>query len=198
MPNIRFDVDALNAEEFEALCDAVEARKARETFGFDSLEDMAESVGRIPICPECGCGDPAPAGSTEAGARRYGCRSCGTRFGLLSGSVLSGAKLPFWKLCRIIEIMPYNVPLDVVAMYAGCHRNTALPARRKMFEAVAGWQAKVRLSGTVFIDEIYVFDSIRPKNHFGPNRRGLNKDKCCVSLAVDSRKNMVAFFVGHG
>ena len=74
----------------------------------------------------------------------------------------------------------------------------ALLARRKVFDTIARWQSRVRLRGTVFIDGVYVFDSSRPRNHFGPNRRGLNKDKCCAFLAVDQHKSMVAFLVGHG
>lgn len=198
MSEIKQFVDGLGDGAFKELCFAVEARKAKSRYGFDSLEGMASSFGRPPACPECGCADPSSDGFAENGSRRFRCTACGRRYGLLSESVLSSCKLSFWQWAKIVEIMPYNVPLDVVAEFAGCHHNTALLARRKVFEAVARWQSVVKLRGTVFIDEIYVFDSKRPKDHFGPNRRGLNKDKCCVFLAVDQYKGMVAFFVGHG
>lgn len=191
-------VGRLDDEAFADLCVAVEERKARDRYGFVSLEAMAIAVGRKPACPECGCAEPISDGFAKNGSRRYRCDSRGRRFSLLSGSVLASCKLRFWQWARIVEIMPYNVPLDVVAEFADCHHNTALLARRKVFDAVARWQSRVRLRGTVFIDEVYVFDSSRPRNHFGPNRRGLNKDKCCVFLAVDQYKSMVAFFVGHG
>lgn len=191
-------VDGLGDGAFKELCSAVEARKAKSGYGFDSLEGMASSFGRPPACPGCGCAGPSSDGYAENGSRRFRCTACGRRYGLLSESVLSSCKLGFWQWAKIVEIMPYNVPLDVVAEFAGCHHNTALLAQRKVFETVARWQSGVRLRGTVFIDEIYVFDSKRPKNHFGPNRRGPNKDKRCVFLAVDQCKGMVAFFVGHG
>lgn len=196
-----FDVDSLGPEEFDRLLSAVRRRLAREKIGYGDLEEMAKGVGRVPKCPGCGCADPASFsrdGADSNGRERLRCRECGARFGVLSGTALSSCKLSLWQLSTAVELMTFNVPLDAVADVVGCHHNTALLTRRKVFETVASWQSKVRLSGTVFIDEVYVFDSVRPRDHFGPNRRGLNKDKCCVFLAVDQYKSMVAFFVGHG
>lgn len=98
----------------------------------------------------------------------------------------------------MIRLMSYNVPLDLVAEQIGVHHNTALLMRRKLFETVNGWQQKVKLNGTVFIDEIYTFDSEIPKDHYGKNRKGLNKNKRCIFLAIDHYKNMVVFLVGSG
>lgn len=196
-----FDVDSIGSEEFDRLLAAVRRRLAREKIGYGDLEEMAKGVGRVPKCPGCGCADPASFsrdGYDPNGRERLRCRECGTRFGILSGTALSSCKLTLWQLSTAVELMTFNVPLDAVADVVGCHHNTALLTRRKVFETVASWQSRVRLSGVVFIDEVYVFDSSRPRDHFGPNRRGLNKDKCCVFLAVDQYKSMVAFFVGHG
>ena len=98
----------------------------------------------------------------------------------------------------VVSLMSYNVPLDLIAEQIGIHHNTALLMRRKLFETVNGWQEKVRLSGTVFIDEVYTFDSDMPKNHYGRNQRGLSKSKRCIFIAIDQYKNMVAFLVGSG
>jgi len=196
-----FDVDSLGRDSFAGLVAAVRRRLAREQIGYGDLEEMADGVGRVPICPGCGCADRASLvrdGSDSNGRKRFRCRECGTRFGILSGTALSSCKLTLWQLSKAIELMTFNVPLDAVADVVGCHHNTALLTRRKVFETVASWQSEVRLSGVVFIDEVYVFDSMRPRDHFGPNTRGLSKDKCCVFLAVDQYLDMVAFHVGHG
>ena len=181
-----FDVDSLGRDSFAGLVDAVRRRLAREQIGYGDLEEMADGVGRVPICPGCGCANQASFvrdGSDSNGRKRFRCRECGTRFGILSGTALSSCKLTLWQLSKAIELMTFNVPLDAVADVVGCHHNTALLTRRKAFETVASWQSKVRLSGTVFIDEVYVFDSMRPQDHFGPNTRGLSKGKCCVSFS---------------
>ena len=94
--------------------------------------------------------------------------------------------------------MSFNVPLDLVAEQIFIHHNTSLLMRWKLFETVNNYQNKIKLKGTVYINEIYTFDSERPKNHFGLNQRGLNKDKCCVFLAIDQYKHMVIFFIGRG
>ena len=84
--------------------------------------------------------------------------------------------------------MSYNVPLDLIAEQIQVHHNTALLMRRKLFQTVNNYQSNIKLNGTVFIDEIYTFDSERPKNHFGKNKRGISKNKCCIFLAIDQYK----------
>ena len=195
---IRDYVSSLDEREFRCLENEAKRRECREKLGFADMEALAERLGRKPICPMCGCIDHTLEGREADGSKRYRCKGCGSRYSLLSGSVLSGAKTELWQWHLMIKLMSFNVPLDLIAEVAGVHHNTALLMRRKLFETVSLWQSKVILRDVVWIDEIYDFDSARPKNHFGPNRRGLSKDKCCVFVAIDHYKNMVAFFVGHG
>ncbi len=187
----------LSAEEFDELKAEVEGRKCADLLGESDFEKLAERFGRKPKCPSCGSADVARDGFYGGGKKRYRC-GCGRRFGLLSGTVLSSAKtsLPQW--LSMIKLMSYNVPLDLIAEQIGVHHNTALLMRRKLFETVSGWQSRTKLSGTIYIDEIYTFDSEMPSDHFGKNQRGLSKRKCCVFLAVDNFMGMVAFFVGKG
>lgn len=93
----------------------------------------------------------------------------------------------------MIKLMSYNVPLDLIAEQIGVHQNMALLMRRKLFETLNSWQSKIQLLGVVFINEIYTFDSERLKNHFGKNIRALNKNKCCIFLAIDQYKHMICF-----
>lgn len=190
-------VFGLDGASFKELCAEVENRKCLERLGFSSFDELAMHYGRIPKCPSCGNEGVCRDGTDSSGSQRYRC-SCGRRFGLLTNSVLASAKTTLAQWLSMVSLMSYNVPLDLIAEQVGIHHNTALLMRRKLFETVNGWQEKVRLSGTVFIDEVYTFDSDKPKNHYGSNQRGLNKNKRCIFLAIDQYKNMVAFLVGSG
>ena len=152
-------VFGLDDASFKELCAEVESRKCLERLGFSSFDELAIHYGRTPKCPSCGSENVSRDGTDSNGDQRYRC-SCGRRFGLLSNSVLAYAKttLPQW-LLSMVRLMSYNAPLDLIAEQIGIHHNTALLMRRKLFETVNGWQEKVKLRGTVFIDEIYTFDS---------------------------------------
>ena len=190
-------VFGLNDEEFKNLCYEVDNRRCFEQFGSFDFEELAKKYGRKPKCPKCGNEKPYKDGKDSNGYQRYRCK-CGFRFNLLTNSVVASTKttLPQW--LSMIRLMSFNVPLDLVAEQIFIHHNTSLLMRRKLFETVNNYQNKIKLKGTVYINEIYTFDSERPKNHFGLNQRGLNKDKCCVFLAIDQYKHMVIFFIGRG
>ena len=189
-----FDLDDSG---FNDLCLEVENRKCFNQFGHFDFEELAKHYGRVPKCPKCGNNKPYKDGKDINGYQRYRCK-CGCRFNLLTNSVISSVKttLPQW--FSMIRLMSFNVPIDLIAEQINVHHNTALLMRRKLFETVNNWQNKTKLSGVVFIDEIYTFDSERPKNHFGKNKRGLTKDKCCIFLAIDQYKQMIMFFIGRG
>ena len=190
-------VFGLNDATFIDLCFEVDNRKCVNQFGFCDFEKLAGHYGRIPKCPKCGNDKPYKDGKDTNGYQRYRCK-CGCRFNLLTNSVISSVKttLPQW--LSMIRLMSYNVPVDLIAEQIGVHHNTALLMRRKLFETVNNWQNKIKLSGVVFIDEIYTFDSERPRNHFGKNKQGTSKDKCCIFLAIDQYKRMVMFLIGRG
>ncbi len=188
----------LSDAEVSLLRRAMEERECEKEFGCSTLDDLASLEGRKPQCPFCKDGRIVMDGRSKSGSRRYLCKTCGTRFSLTAKTVLSGSKATLWQWRAMVRLMSYNVPLDLIADIARVSHNTALLMRRKLFASISRWQSKAKLSGTVFIDEIYVPDSIRPKSHFGPNRRGLSKDKCCIFVAIDANMSMVASFVGHG
>lgn len=190
-------VFGLNKAEFDQLCMEVENRKCFEKFGSYDYEELAKLYGRTPICPNCGNENLKMDGKDSNNYQRYKCK-CGCRFHLLTNSIFSSTKIPLPKWFSMIRLMSYNVPLDLIAEQIQVHHNTALLMRRKLFQTVNNYQSNIKLNGTVFIDEIYTFDSERPKNHFGKNKRGISKNKCCIFLAIDQYKKMVIFFIGRG
>lgn len=195
MPLVR----SLTDEGLSSLSQAVERGLFEREYGSDTYDGLAAAFGRLPICPSCKIEAHEPYAYRKGnGQPLYRCSGCGSVFTLVSGTVLNSSKIEPWRMGKVIRLMTHNASLDEIADVAGVHHNTALLIRRKVFETVAGWQAKVKLYGRVFIDEIYTFDSAMPKDHFGKNKRGLNSSKCCIFLAVDKFKNMIAFLIGHG
>jgi transposase-like protein len=191
-------VSGMDGGSFDDLRGEVRARECREWLGEADLSEMAESLGRKPACPECGSLSCRPWGRSKSGERRYVCSDCGRTFQLLSQSALAWSKRHLMDYAKALEMMSFNVPLDVVASVVGVHHNTALLWRRKAFATVAEWQRKTRLSGRVWIDEIYTFDYGDPGDHFRKMRRGLSKRKVCVCIAIDCRESLVIFETGHG
>lgn len=190
-------VFGLDDEEFNNLCIEVDNRKNVNRFGCNNFEDLAIKYGRKPICPICGNDRPYKDGKDKNDYQRFRCK-CGYRFNLLTNSILSSTKANLSQWFLMIRLMSYNVPLDLIAEQIGVHHNTALLMRRKLFESTSRWQNKVKLMGNVYIDEIYTYYSNMPENHFGKNRRGLNRSKCCIFLAIDQYQHMIMFYVGNG
>ena len=51
------------------------------------------------------------------------------------------------------------------------------------------------LRGRVWVDEIYV-DDVGLSKSGRPRRRGLSKDKLCIAVGIDARKEPVAVVCG--
>lgn len=185
----------LGWDEFTDLANEVEMRECEHEIGFYDIFDMAWEVGRVPICPECGCEGHTLNGWTKDGERRYICDCCGRSYNLMSGSIFAYAKKHLREWGLVMKLMSWNLPVEAVAEIAGVHPNTALLWRRKAFEAVSGWQSGTVLSGTVWIDEIFQYDYYDPKDHFHKGKQGSAK-KVCVCLAIDSSLRMRAFVAG--
>jgi len=183
---------------FDDLRGEVRARECREWLGEADLPEMAGSLGRKPACPECGSLSCRPWGRSKSGERRYVCSDCGRTFQLLSQSALAWSKRHLMDYAKALEMMSFNVPLDVVASVVGIHHNTALLWRRKAFATVAEWQGRTRLSDRVWIDEVCTFDYDDPGEHFRRMGRGLSKRKACVCIAIGRHENLVIFGIGHG
>lgn len=74
---------------------------------------------------------------------------------------------------------------------------TAWEWRHRLFAAVEGHRDRIVLRGRVWVDEIYV-DDVGLSKGGRPRRRGLSKDKLCIAVGIDARKEPVAVVCGHG
>ena len=191
-------VFSLSDVQFKALKEAVDKRNDKERYGFTSFEEAALFYQRKPICPKCSCGEYVLDGQTPAGHTRYRCMECGCSYTLLSDSVFNSAKISLHKLMSYIQLMSFNVPLELLCEVLDISANTAELWRKKIFATVNGYQDHLILSGTVWIDETYVEDYEILAKKDGKHLRGLSRSKVCIVTAIDIHKNMVAVISGHG
>lgn len=145
-------VDGLSHDELDVLRDAVASRLCREKYGADTIEGLLAKWRHEVRCPCCDA-EVSWSDGRNGPRPRFRCPSCGTRFGLLTGTVFANAKLPLYKVMRIVEVMCHNASLRLVEAVCEAGHSTAFLWRHKVFSTVSGWQDKVVLSGRVWIDE---------------------------------------------
>lgn len=191
-------VDGLSAGELDLLSAAVEERRLREEVGFGTLAEAAELYRPNPPCPSCG--EPAPwrDGLAPSGVRRWRCPRCGARFTSLTGTVLENCKKPFPTWVDFVRLALFAVPLDACAEACRISHQTAWEWRHRLFAAVDGYQDRIVLRGRVWVDETYVNDTDLSRGYGQARKRGLSKQKICIAVGIDSRKEVVAVVCGHG
>lgn len=192
-------VFGLDDTQYDLLCDCVNQRNDKKLYGFSSYEEAALYYKRKPMCPRCESILYHKDGYTNAGYIRYRCLTCNCSYTLLSDSIFNSAKIPFHKLMSYIELMSFNVPLDLMCEVLDIASNTAELWRKKIFSTVDNYQEHLKLHGTIWIDETYIQDYTALESNFDGNKpRGLSRTQICIVVAIDSYKNMVAIICGHG
>ena len=130
--------------------------------------------------------------------QRWRCPSCGARFTSLTGTVLESCKKPPATWVDFIGLTTFAVPLDACAETCRISRQTAWEWRRRLFAAVDGCQDRIVLRGRVWIDETYANDTDLSHGHGQARKRGLSRQKICIAVGIDARKEPVAVVCGHG
>lgn len=190
-------VDALAGPDFAMLESAVAARRCREEIGYGTLEEAAEAFRPSPPCPSCGA-PGARDGRTPGGRRRLRCTRCGRRYSLLTGTVFENCKkdLPTW--ADFVRLTTFAVPLDACAEACRISHQTAWEWRHRLFAAVDGCQDRIVLRGRVWVDEAYINDTDLSRGYGQARKRGLSRQKICIAVGIDERKEVVAVVCGHG
>ena len=112
----------------------------------------------------------------------------------LSGTVLEGCKKPLAAWASSIRLALLSVPPDACA--EACR--TAWERRHRLSAAVGGCQDRIVLRGRVWADEACVSGTDLSKGCGQARRRGLSKQKLCMAVGIDARKEPVAVACGHG
>ena len=191
-------VDAMPDGDFALLERAVAARSCREKIGYGTFDEAAEAFRPHPACPRCKSPHTVRDGRTPAGHRRLRCAVCGTRFGIMSGTIFENCKKDLATWVRFVELMTWNVPIEAAAELCGITHKTAFEWRHRVFATVDGYQDRIVLGGRVWIDEVYVNDTDLSKGYGQARKRGLSRQKLCIAIAIDASKNPVAVVCGHG
>ena len=191
-------VSSLDAKELKLLEAAVAERKCREAIGAGTLDEAVALWRPHPSCPSCGSPGSWRNGQTPAGHQRWLCPECGSQFSALTGTALEYGKkeLPTWE--RFITCMCHNAPINLIAEVCEVAHTTAFEWRHRVFATVDGYQDRLRLSGRVWIDELYLTDSDIVRSADFVQKRGLSKNKICIAVAIDAFKNAVVVTCGHG
>lgn len=94
--------------------------------------------------------------------------------------------------------MRHNVPVECAAELCGVTHKTAFEWRHRVLATVSGYQDRIVLLDTVWVDEAYVNDTDLSRGYGQARKRGLSRQKLCICVAIDIHKNPVAIVCGHG
>ena len=168
-------VAAMPDDDFADLVAAVNERLCRDEYGFGTFAEAAALYRPEPPCPSCGAGGPFRDGWSDSGLQRYRCRSCGTRFNSLTGTVLEHCRKELATWVDFVSLMRFNVPLDAAAEVCRVTHQTAWEWRHRIFATVDGYQERIVLRDRVWIDETYISDTDLTHGYGEARKRGLSK-----------------------
>ena len=191
-------VFSLSNEDFNDLLEAIDKKKDQLLYGITSFTEAAIKYERKVICPICNGENCIKDGNSNTRTPRYLCKDCHKRFTILSDSIFNSAKISFHKLMGYIQLMSFNVPLQLCCEVLNISSNTADLWRKKIFKTVDDYQDHLKLYERVWIDETYIEDYEVLIDNKSLHPRGLSKTKICIVVAIDVYKNMVAIISGHG
>ena len=191
-------VAGLTADELLLLREAVDERHCRDEVGVGTFAEAAAVCRPDPGCPECGARGGWRDGSTTTGVPRWRCRCCGRRFNSPTGTVLEHSRKPLATWVSFIRPMRHNVSVECAAELCGVTHKTAFERRHRMLATVSGYQYRIVLRDTVWVDETHINDTDLSKGYGQARKRGLPRQKVCVCVAIDVYKNPVEVVCGHG
>ena len=109
-------------------------------------------------CPGCsseavirdGCDDTQPC------RQRYRCKTCGSRFDDLTGTVLAGHHQPLRVWVRCLYLMGLNLSNRQIALELGLSPSDVQAMTEQLRQGLVTTAPEVELAGAVEIDEVYV------------------------------------------
>ena len=191
-------VAGLTADELLLLREAVNERRCREEVGVCTLAEAAATYRPETRCPGYGALGAWRDGSAAVGVSRWRCRCCGRRLTSLTGTVLEYGRKSLATWVSFIRLMRHNVPVECAAELCGVTRETAFEWRHHALATVSGYQERIVLRDTVWVDVIRINDTDLSKGYGQARKRGLSRQKLCICVAIDVHKNPVAVVCGHG
>ena len=189
-------VAGLTADEFLLLREAVGERRCRDEVGLGTLAEAAAAYRPDLECSECGARGAWRDGFTAACVPRWRIRSCTTTS--LTGNALEHCRKPLPVWLSSIRLMRHNAPVECAPELCGVTHKTAFKWRHRVLATVSGYQDRIVLRNTVWVDETYINDTDLSKGYEQARKRGLPRQKLCICVAIDVHKNPVEVVCGHG
>ena len=80
----------------------------------------------------------------------------------------------------------------------GVTHKTAFLWRHRVLATESGYQDRIVLRDTVWVDETHINGTDLSKGYGQARKRGLSRQKLCICVNIDVHKNPVAVVCGHG
>lgn len=148
-----------------------------------------------PYCPHCG----VTRCYELARGRRFKCAGCRKEFTVTSGTIFANRKLAFRQMLAVIALSANSVKGKAalqIAREVGVQYKTAWAMLMKLREALVARRAKLRLSGEIEVDGMYLGGHLRPENravdridrrkHQSPIRTARSRAAMSASILPDS------------
>lgn len=175
----------------------VRAKAPDESISLNDLLRVKQDRGIE--CPYCRRKGHIVKFGVRRGIQWFKCKDCGHTFSPFSDSILNSTKkdLQVWK--KYITCMMDGLSVRKAAEACGINRNTAFIWRHKILDALTVYAKRRKLEGVIETDDTYF--RLSYKGSTPPNRpshkrgeaslkRGISKDKVCVSCAIDRNGNI--------
>lgn len=145
--------------------------------------------------------------------QRYKCYDCEKTFSFTTNNVLKNIHSSHYlKFNQFIECFINNLSLNRTSQICKISVKTAFNWRHKIISFLTNHFKNDKLNGLIETDEIYFKDSLKgnhktpinrtPKKHGYnnniKNKRGLSKDKVCITTSIDRNNNIVIDKLGYG
>ena len=147
-------------------------RRCRDEVGVGTLAEAAAAHRPDLECSECGARGAWRDGSTAAGVPRWRCRCCGRRVNPPTGIVLEHCRKPLSAWVTFFRLMRHNVPVECAAELCGVTHKTAFEWRHRVLATVSGYQDRIVLRDTAWVDETYINDTDLSKGYGQARKRG--------------------------
>ena len=156
-----------------------EIQQRRATYG--TCQAMADQRTKEKKCPKGH--HLIKYGKTKDGRQRYYCKTCKKAFTMSEGTIFGGTKLSEHDWEAVYQLICGNISLQQLATQANI--NIAWFIRQRIMAALSGIQGSVKLTGHIWIDELY-------KTHRRTDekkKRGISRQQTPIYVAVDSHWN---------
>lgn len=120
------------------------------------------------------------------GAQRYYCKTCKKTFAISEDSIFGGTKLSQHDWEAVFQLICGNISLQQLATQVNININTAWFIRQRIMAALRGIQDGVKLTGHIWIDELY-----KTHRRTDEKKRGISKQQTPIYVAIDSQWNIL-------